>query len=268
MAAVKRAFTLVELLVVIAIIALLISILLPALSSARRAAMAVQCMSNLRQCQMAFVNYANDNRQIILVQRHNAGAIRLWAPYLGGGFDCWDNQTQTPYLTTRKVMFCPSNYYYGTDITKAFVSNDPSGDNNFGYGVNCGADDGSFQTSAYIEPGVPSHYLTIQNLNRLAASTNSTKYSSSSQTVLLADSSFASASAYRAGHNGGQLFATDAAGSQSYYGSNVMLAHKDKANVVFYDGHVSSLTANELRYDTGNHFQRFYTELGGVVILP
>lgn len=58
----ESAFTLIELLVVIAIIAILAALLLPTLGKAKRAAQSASCQSNLRQLQLAWLNYAQENQ--------------------------------------------------------------------------------------------------------------------------------------------------------------------------------------------------------------
>ena len=60
-----HAFTLIELLVVVSIIALLVSILLPALGSAREAARMTVCSTNLRSVGMAIIYYADDNDNVL-----------------------------------------------------------------------------------------------------------------------------------------------------------------------------------------------------------
>jgi prepilin-type N-terminal cleavage/methylation domain-containing protein/prepilin-type processing-associated H-X9-DG protein len=92
-----QGFTLVELLVVIGIIALLISILLPALSKARKQAVVTKCLSNLRQFGAATQNYAAENdgalpwlvypEWTVPTGAPRATWYRLLTPYLGRSKD-------------------------------------------------------------------------------------------------------------------------------------------------------------------------------------
>jgi prepilin-type N-terminal cleavage/methylation domain-containing protein/prepilin-type processing-associated H-X9-DG protein len=79
----RAGFTLIELLVVVAIIALLISILLPSLGSAREQAKSVKCLANLRQIGNAMSRYLLDNNEWFPHGKDNRGNV-LTGVYYGG----------------------------------------------------------------------------------------------------------------------------------------------------------------------------------------
>ncbi|MDB5172888.1 MAG: N-terminal cleavage protein [Phycisphaerales bacterium] len=106
----RRGFTLVELLVVIGIIAVLLTILIPALGRARRAGQRTACASNLRQITMAMIAYTHDNEDYF---PYHAGDTVHHAE----NWIWWETQG----VPSLDVLNSPVMRYIGNKSTSTFV---------------------------------------------------------------------------------------------------------------------------------------------------
>ena len=218
----KRNFTLIELLVVIAIIAILAGMILPALGKARQKAQAVSCVSNMKQMALSSILYANDNRDCVPPEsvRHN-DVTRAWPELL------------IRVGLERNNLVCPSAGFSSNDETsyQAVLKTKLTDDNAMTIGGALEYCHYGFTAWGYADTYKGKKYSNIDRPGATYQYIDTNK-----------------------GGNGGNLYPSD--DNRGYY-TNMSGAfdpprvfndyrHNKRGNVAFYDGHVESLTKEEL----------------------
>lgn len=112
----RRGFTLIELLVVVAIIALLISILLPALNKAREEGKKAKCLAHLKGIGQAAYSYANDDpsEQVVPISRNMVSkGVPYWLSRTADWFCYGGNNASRPFPTggTKYMLGGDPNYF-------------------------------------------------------------------------------------------------------------------------------------------------------------
>jgi len=211
---IKR-FTLIELLVVISIIAILASMLLPALGQAKEKGKDIMCKSNMKQSGYAMQSYMGDSDGILVLGSYTgtAGSSKTWIEYVNGDLG------GCVYLSKNDAGMCPSfyperyfsrSYIYGAHLDTTNLQ---------GAFLPAGYTSGPFiKVSAVSSPG--SQWILGDSV------ANWSIISRWAQAYLIYD--------IPSGTNGG-----------------VHIRHFNGANFLFLDGHVNSVKRNTVKAELG-----------------
>ena len=218
----KRTFTLIELLVVIAIIAILASMLLPALNQARERARSTSCTGNLKQIMTGFQFYADDYDGIVMRYSKAAGN-KSWSEFIIGRTG---GNAYLPDTRQNKLLVCPSSLSAGKDYF--LYQTYGAFDNRYN-----GSDTTRYE--AKIKETGPYFHKFDNNNNGYSFK----KMKTPSQILLVMDTE------YRGTHsNAGKMLWFFLPNVDGEGGASIR--HNNRANTAFADGHVASLGKREL----------------------
>ena len=214
----KQKFTLIELLIVIAIIAILASLLLPALNIAKERGRATNCISNLKQIGSAAIQYGDDNNGYFLHFEGMAdrySAMNRLNGYLGGQA----NILSTEQHLLQKVFRCPSA---------------PHKERITPYGF-------SYNPQAAVYYTIP--LFKLDKYPTKAGNAFSVEYGTPGNTIIAGD-----AYCPTTPKSTNSCLTTGDNIASGY--SLPCLRHNKTGNYVFVDGHVSTITFNDLTAGT------------------
>jgi prepilin-type N-terminal cleavage/methylation domain-containing protein/prepilin-type processing-associated H-X9-DG protein len=234
----RAGFTLIELLVVISIIALLISILLPALGAAREAAQNVACLSNLRQWGQGISMYVEDwDLTYPTYYDWWADAADLAHPTSTNARLWISKMYQHRYLNDSGVYMCPATKDHRPDYITGQGQVRTSTSISYGIGIDFIASSSRMYT--YTGPGEGLYY---QPARPAEIKTPSTMYL---MTASLSNSNF-----WNYGYDYGYYFAY----AHPYIGASssggVIGRHFSGVNVVYVDGHAETVKVEYPEPDT------------------
>ncbi len=152
----RQAFTLVELLVVIGIIALLISMLMPALSKARRQSLMVACQSNLRDTFNHLLMYGEDNRGLMFPVGFGSSTPRNLR---------WPTKVFKPPVWNPPVLTCPADQQPAEE--HSYILNNHFRRHDIRYSSTKGVNPSDVIVMGEKKSTEPDYYMDLKDFNRL-----------------------------------------------------------------------------------------------------